>query len=99
MRLVLIEWVDAHSTDAWKDLEQIDTSPWRVQTIGWLIEDDGKQRTVVMNLSTKGEESKPSVGCMSMTIPTACITRMRTIAVDKRPNPRNDSRRGVRGRL
>ena len=73
MRLVLVDWIDAYSTDEWTSLKKLGREPNLdknvVSTVGWLIHDGEDFITVV---PSRGKNN----GACSMTIPRVCVQRI-----------------------
>lgn len=66
-KLVTVEWVDAHSEDAWTDIEEIDNSPMVCRTVGYLIKETKQTVSVAGTVSDDGQ------ACCIMHIPRAWI--------------------------
>ena len=79
MRLVLVEWLDAFSTDDWTKINRLVLAPDREKslclTVGWLVHDGAEFKTVVSSLGHKD-------GSGSMTIPTGCILRIQNLHIN-----------------
>ena len=77
MRLVLIEWLDAFSTDRWTKIKRLSLEPARSEslckTAGWLAHDSASFKVVVSSVGHKD-------GAGAMTIPTGCIVRIVDLA-------------------
>lgn len=73
MRLVLVEWMDAFSTDDWTKMvdlrQEPDKSKSLCRTVGWLAHDGAEFKTVVSTMDFED-------GSGTMSIPTACIIRI-----------------------
>ena len=80
MRLVLIEWLDAFSTDDWTSRKKLERAPdfdkSVTSTVGWLMHDGDDFLTVV---PTKDKRN----GACSMTIPRVCVQRILDIHVER----------------
>ncbi|MGI9078764.1 MAG: hypothetical protein ACR2G6_15760 [Gemmatimonadaceae bacterium] len=75
-RLVLIEWEDSHSVDAWQELgERIEDRALVCRSVGWLVL-DGKRAKVVAPHLNEQEPGVPLQGGGVMTIPTRAVLRM-----------------------
>lgn len=80
MKLVLIEWQDSLGCSAnWQKLDGIEPpKPLLCQSVGWLMYDGADCKVVVPHL-TKDHANAPRQGCGDMTIPTKCITKLKTL--------------------
>lgn len=74
MILVLIEWLDSQFTAEWHT-EPVHTEPLVCHSVGWLIHDGEKAKTIAPHITV---ESLPQ-RCGEMTIPTCAILKMRTL--------------------
>lgn len=77
MKLVLIEWVDSHSSREWKNLDDhlCCAEVLHCRSVGWLISDTKKGKMIVSSLA--GEKDNVIVqGCNSMFIPARAITKV-----------------------
>ena len=77
MKLVLIEWEDAHSSNGWQKMSAIkangvETLPCR--NVGWLVKKTKKQTVLTHALSD--ENLKDSSGHGHFTIPNAMIRKV-----------------------
>ena len=79
MRLVLVEWLDAFSTDKWTKINRLTLAPDRTKslckTVGWLVHDGADFKVVV---STTGHKD----GSGTMTIPSGCVQRIQNLHID-----------------
>jgi hypothetical protein len=71
-KLVVIEWVDSGTVSGWAGLEEVSSDPCRCITVGWLIHNRKKAKTVAASLTH-------SHACGIMTIPTSAITKIRKL--------------------
>mgnify|MGYP001583986602 CR=1 FL=1 len=80
MRLVLIEWLDAFSTDEWTKIKKLTLEPKRdksiCKTVGWLVHDGTDFLTVVSSLGHND-------GAGAMTIPNGCVVRIQDLHVGR----------------
>lgn len=85
MDLVLIEWVDAHSSDeGWTELEDLHRGPMHCGSVGWLVGKKDGMTTIVSNLAgIKGSLPRPQ-GSAAMTIPTAWIKKLTVLRRHKK---------------
>ena len=70
-RLVVIEWVDSSTEDAWTFTAPKD-EPLKCYSSGWLILDGNHVKVVAGSIADDGEQH-----CGAMTIPTCAILSMR----------------------
>ena len=79
MRLVLVDWLDAYSTDDWTSLKKLGKEPdfdkSVTSTVGWLVH-DGEDFLVVVPSKDKNN------GACTMTIPRVCVQRILDVHVD-----------------
>ena len=80
MKLVLIEWQDSLGCSAnWQKLDGVEPpKPLLCQSVGWLLYDGDDCKVVVPHV-TRDHASAPRQGCGDMTIPTKCITKLKTL--------------------
>ena len=88
MKLVIIEWIDAHGGGSWQGKADLEESchGYRCRTVGWLIcEKNGYVVTAanILDLAHKDMEDYTLRGGNSMSIPKKCITKM-TVLSEKR---------------
>ena len=74
MKLVQIDWVDSKSgPNAWEYRDDLPSlPPVLCTTVGYLLEDSRKYKTVAQSLSDSQVHGR-------ITIPTACIQRIRRL--------------------
>jgi hypothetical protein len=84
LKLVLIEWLDSHASRGWQDLKEIQQAaePLYCRSVGWLIHDDKRVKSIVPHLA--GEQNGDILlhGCGNITIPTKSVVKM-TILKDR----------------
>jgi hypothetical protein len=73
-KLVLIEWLDSHRTDAWHTSPPA-TKPVLCRSVGWLIHDGKEAKTIAAHVTEEDEPQRSG----EMTIPTCSIRKMRTL--------------------
>jgi hypothetical protein len=74
LRMVLVEWEDASSVDAWESLDDIMKEKKRlnsVKTCGFVLEETLEHILLAQNLDIDGENVAGRTS-----IPCSCITRM-----------------------
>ena len=80
MRLVLIEWLDAFTIDAWTKIKRLTLAPDRsdslCKTVGWLVHDGADFKVVVSSVGHKD-------GAGAMTIPSGCVQRIQDLHVER----------------
>ena len=78
MKLVLVEWLDAHAGRGWQAKEQLEEAaePLYCRSVGWLLSDNKKCKVLVPHIA--GERNKTIIlqGCGDMTIPTRAVVKM-----------------------
>lgn len=68
-KLVLIEWVDSYGCSSdWRSIEGCDPKPTVCRSVGWLVHEDEKCKTIVPHICEQEGQ-----GCGDMTIPTEAI--------------------------
>jgi len=81
MKLLLVEWVDSHSTSKWRgldDLEEI-SSPYPAKTVGWLVKETNKVVMLASTLGAYDQKDYRTDAADIMTIPKVSIIKRRTI--------------------
>ena len=76
MKLVLIEWEDAHQGRGWQSFEQIEQAaePLYCKSVGWLVAERDDCKVIVPHIS--GEKNGVVLsGCGDLTIPSKAIVR------------------------
>ena len=85
---VLIEWEDSHTIEGWHHLDgPLDDTPVTCRSVGWLVLDGAKVKTVAPHMSVPSEGETPQA-CGIMRIPVRSIVRMvvlRRPAIDDSP--------------
>jgi hypothetical protein len=78
-RLILVSWIDPTSgTHGWKsraDVEKL--RPWHVQSVGWVLVDDGETLIIVSTISNSDGDVDGEVA-----IPRSCVTSITELAVE-----------------
>jgi hypothetical protein len=79
MKLVLIEWIDTHTSGkGWQTFEQFEESaePMHCRSVGWLVQDKPNCKVIVPHLA--GEKNKDMVvqGRGELYIPTKAIIKI-----------------------
>lgn len=67
--LVLIEWADAESQDAWTEMDDVRNVPKKVYSVGWLLLEDDDAVTLI------GSKSSDDMCFASVTIPKGMILK------------------------
>lgn len=82
MKLVLIEWLDAHAGRGWQAMDRIERAaePLHCRSVGWLVSDDRDCKVIVPHIA--GEKNGEAVlqGSGDLTIPTRAIVKMRVLS-------------------
>lgn len=79
LTMLLVEWVDATSTDEWTDLEELKAyKPHIVKSVGWLLLDDNKNLYMTLNL----DDNSNNASC-SIVIPKSCIKKIKELHIKK----------------
>ena len=68
---ITVEWLDACSTDEWTEIKDVDGTPKKVYTSGWLVKEDKDYLSVAGTISDDGD-----CACI-MHIPRKMIRRVR----------------------
>jgi hypothetical protein len=78
MKLVLVEWLDAHAGRGWQNSERLEEAaePLYCRSVGWLFSDNKKCKVIVPHIA--GEQNKKIIiqGCGDLTIPTKSVVKM-----------------------
>lgn len=72
--LVLITWLDSHYVAGWHT-EDAATKPSHCRSVGWLIHDGTKAKTIAAHIT----DEEPPQRCGEMTIPTASIVKIQVL--------------------
>jgi hypothetical protein len=75
-KLVIIHWLDAHSIDAWEQLEG-EKKNVECISVGWLV-NEGKDNIVIVPHIADKSDSKFD-GCGKMIIPRTAIIKIKKI--------------------
>lgn len=83
-RLVLLEWVDSHKSNDWKDIELLadGCDHLHIRSIGWVIAENDDCITIVPHLSGEKNGNVRVYGCGEMTIPRVAILREEEICFE-----------------
>ena len=74
MRLVEVEWVDAHVHDRWVGADELrETAPARCVSVGYLAQDESEFITLAQSIGTKVAGGVEEYG-QPITIPRAALT-------------------------
>ncbi len=74
MRLVEVEWVDAHVHDRWVGADELrETAPARCVSVGYLVQDEPEFITLAQSIGTKVAGGVEEYG-QPITIPRAALT-------------------------
>jgi len=96
MKLVYIEWIDAHGVEPnWEWMEELLNKVGVIvvcKSVGFLVKETMKQVTIVPHVIEAAPHVKAQ-GCGDMTIPKANIVRLVVLTVPG--PPRKANRRGV----
>ena len=81
MKLVLVEWVDSHSSSnaGWRRLADIADDggeATRCRSVGWLVSDSGDCKVIVPHLSGDTQKSTVPYGRGELTIPNKAIVSL-----------------------
>lgn len=78
MKLVLVEWLDAHSGRGWQSIDQIEgaAEPLYCRSVGWLAADRPDCKVIVPHISGEKNGQIHLSGCGDLAIPTKCITKL-----------------------
>lgn len=81
MKLVLVDWLDAHSGRGWQTVEQLERAaePLRCQSVGWLLKNTKECAVIVPHISGAGDKRQMLTGCGDLTIPQVAITKITTL--------------------
>lgn len=83
--LVLINWVDSRQpTSAWQRISEIDEPcPVSCVSVGWLLYDNPDCKTLCANMGDTDSEGLQGSGIIE--IPTRCITKIKRLKKEGRP--------------
>lgn len=78
MKLVLIEWLDAHSGRGWQPFEQLERAaePLYCRSVGWLISERKDCKVIVPHIAGEKNGDAMLLGCGDLTIPTRAIVKL-----------------------
>ena len=78
LKLVLIEWVDSHSGNDWRRLEEIEANgdPVHCRSVGWLVAEGRGCKTLVPHISGEKNNNVVPYGTGDISIPDAAITKL-----------------------
>lgn len=78
MKLILIDWLDAHSGRGWHPMEEIEDAaqPLRCRSVGWLVSEAGNCKVLVPHIYGEKNDGIVIHGCGDLTIPNEAILKM-----------------------
>ena len=78
LKLVLIEWIDAHANRGWQCIDDLENScsPVYCRSVGWLVSEKKGHKTVVPHLSGEKNDDMATQGRGDLTIPAKAVVRM-----------------------
>lgn len=82
MKLVLIEWLDAHAGRGWQMMDRIERAaePLYCRSVGWLVSEAGDCKIIVPHIAgEKNGEAVPQ-GSGDLTIPNRSIVKIRVLS-------------------
>jgi hypothetical protein len=76
-KLLLIEWIDAHSGKGWQPLDEIAKAaePVHCRSVGWLVSEGNGTTVLVSHISGEKNGNLRVFGTGDMAIPTKAIVR------------------------
>lgn len=88
LRLVLVEWIDSHSTPGgWRWLDEMGSDDtMKCRSVGWLLQ-KGTNLTIVPHISGDGETLREN-GRGEITIPMRAVIRITNLQTPKRSRRR-----------
>ena len=77
MKLVLVEWLDAHAGRGWQTVEQLERAaePLYCRSVGWLVAERDDCKVIVPHIAGEEEGAEFLTGCGDLTIPNKAIVR------------------------
>lgn len=78
MKLVLVEWLDAHSGRGWQVMANFEEAaePLYCQSVGWLAVDREDCKVIVPHIAGERNGDIMLQGCGDLTIPASAIERI-----------------------
>lgn len=78
MKLVLVEWVDAHSGRGWQTMEELKNAaePLYCRSVGWIVLENADCMVVVPHVSGERNGTTALTGCGDLTIPNKSIVKL-----------------------
>ncbi len=78
MKLVMIEWVDSHSGDGWRQIDEIKAScgPVYCRSVGWLASEKNGHKVIVPHISGEKNADIVVYGRGDLTIPVKAIVKI-----------------------
>ena len=78
MKLILVEWVDAHSGRGWQTVEQLEQAaePLYCRSVGWLVSESRDCKVIVPHISGEKNGTTMLSGCGDLTIPNKAILKL-----------------------
>ena len=76
-KLLLIEWIDAHSTPGWQSLDDLAESaePLHCRSVGWLVSEKNGMVVLAPHISGEKNGNLRLFGSGNLAIPTKAIVR------------------------
>lgn len=80
-KLVLVEWIDSHSGEGWRPLDQIEEAggPVYCRSVGWLVSEEGDTKVLVSSISGERNGNLRLFGRGDIVIPKRAILRTKVI--------------------
>ena len=80
MKLVLVEWLDAHASKGWNNFDILEqaTEPLKCKSVGWLFKETKDCVIILPHVADQNSEIE-SQGCGDVTIPVKSITKITTL--------------------
>ncbi len=77
MKLVLIEWVDSHSSRGWQTFEELELmdEPLKCRSVGWLFYDGKDCKVIVPHIAGEKNANIAHQGNGDLSIPTKAIIK------------------------
>ena len=81
MKLVLIEWSDAHAGRGWQTADAIRSAaePLYCRSVGWLVSETAECKVIVPHISGERDGVEFLTGSGDLTIPAKAIVRFRVL--------------------
>jgi hypothetical protein len=75
LKLVLVKWLDSHTSMGWRDPREVNPEPAACITVGYVVHDTKASLTLAQSL--QDDNTRNVNGCM--VIPKVCITSVRKL--------------------